>query len=129
MCIAVPIIVFRYTKKHSVTGRIDNGKAAAKLCLFLLTGTLMNSTVTIITSALTYFSGSGTAAPIYLAFVIGVLSLYPSSILIIIFLKPVQDKLKAFMKSINRSLRDHHSAVTGTSSVNTSSSVQYHRYT
>ena len=135
VCIAVPIIVFRYTKKHSITGGIDYGKAAAKLCLFLLTGTLMNSTVTIITSALTYFSGSGTAAPIYLAFVIGLLSLYPSSILIIIFLKPVQDKMKAFMKSINRSLRDHRSSVTGMSfkktipSVNTSSCVQYHRYT
>ena len=129
VCIAVPIMVYRYTKKHSITGGIDFGKAAAKLCLFLLTGTLMNSTVTIITSVLTYFSGSGTAAPIYLDFVIGLLSLYPSSILIIIFLKPVQDKLKAFIKSINRSLRDHHSSVTGMSSekaissVNTSSNV------
>ena len=83
----------------------------------------MNSTVTIVTSVLTYFSGSGTAAPIYLVYVIGVLSLYPSSILIIIFLKPVQDKLKAFIKSINRSLRDHHSSVTGMSSEKTTSSV------
>ena len=130
VCIAVPIIVFRYTKKHSVTGGIDYGKAAAKLCIFLLTGTLMNSTVTIVTSVLTYFSGSGTAALIiYLVYVIGVLSLYPSSILIIIFLKPVQDKLKAFIKTITRSLRDHHPSVTGTlpektiSSVNTSSYV------
>ena len=129
VCIAMPIIVFRYTKKHSVTGRIDNGKAAAKLCLFLLTGTLMNSTVTIIASVLAYFSGSGTAAPIYLVYVIGLLSLYPSSILIIIFLKPVQDKLKAFIKTITRSFRDHHPSVTGTlpektiSSVNTSSNV------
>ena len=137
VCIAVPIMVFHYTKKHSVTGGIDYGKAAAKLCLFLLTGTLMNSTVTIVIAVLAYFSsGSGTAALIiYLVYVIIVLSLYPSSILIIIFLKPVQDKLKAFIKSINRSLRDHHSAVTGMSSekaipsVNTSSSVQYHRYT
>ena len=123
VCIAVPIMVFCYTKKHSVTGGIDYGKAAAKLSLFLLTGTLMYSTVTIVTSVLTYFSGSGTAAPIYLAFVLGVLSLYPTSILIIIFLKPVQDKLKAFMKSINRSLRDHHSSVTGMSSEKTTSSV------
>ena len=130
VCIAVPIIVFRYTKKHSVTGGIDYGKDAAKLCIFLLTGTLMNSTVTIVTSVLTYFSGSGTAALIiYLVYVIGVLSLYPLSILIIIFLKPVQDKLKAFIKTITRSLRDHHPSVTGTlpektiSSVNTSSYV------
>ena len=131
VCIAVPIMVFRYTKKHSITGGIDYGKAVAKLCLFLLTGTLMNSTVTIVTGVLAYFSsGSGTAVLIiYLFFVIGLLSLYPSSILIIIFLKPVQDKLKAFIKTITRSLRDHHSAVTGTSSekaipsVNTSSNV------
>ena len=130
VCIAVPIIVYRYTKKHSIRGGIDYGKAAAKLCLFLLTGTLMNSTVLIVTCVLAYFSGSGTATQyIYLVFVIGLLSLYPSSILIIIFLKPVQDKLKAFIKSINRSLRNHHSSVTGTSSekaissVNTSSNV------
>ena len=131
VCIAVPIMVFCYTKKHSITGGIDYGKAVAKLCLFLLTGTLMNSTVIIITSVLAYFSsGSGTAVLIiYLFFVIGLLSLYPSSILIIIFLKPVQDKLKAFIKTITRSLRDHHPSVTGTSSekaissVNTSSNV------
>ena len=131
VCIAVPIMVFCYTKKHSVTGGIEYGKAAAKLCLFLLTGTLMNSTVTIVLAVLAYFSsGSGTAALIiYLVYVIGVLSLYPSSILIIIFLKPVQGKLKAFIKSINRSVRDHHSSVTGTlpektiSSVNISSNV------
>ena len=124
-------MVFCYTKKHSITEGIDYGKAVAKLCLFLLTGTLMNSTVIIITSVLAYFSsGSGTAVLIiYLFFVIGLLSLYPSSILIIIFLKPVQDKLKAFIKTITRSLRDHHPSVTGTSSekaissVNTSSNV------
>ena len=102
VCIAVPIMVFCYTKKHSITGGIDYGKAAAKLCLFLLTGTLMNSTVTIVTSVLVYFSiGSGTATLyIYLVYVIGELSLYPSSILIIIFLKPVQDKLKAFISPL-----------------------------
>ena len=63
VCIAMPILVFRYTKKHSITGSIDYGKAAAKLCLFLLTGVLMNSTVTIVTNVLAFFSsGSGTAA-------------------------------------------------------------------
>ena len=78
----------------------------------------MNSTVTIVSGVLAYLSsGSGTAALIiYLVFVIGALSLYPTSILVIIFLKPVRDKLKAVIKSINRSLRDHHSSVTGTSS-------------
>ena len=102
VCIAVPIVVYRYTKKHSVTGGIDYGKAVAKLCLILLTGTLMNSTVTIVIAVLAYFSsGSGTAALIiYLVYVIGVLSLYPSSILIIIFLKPVQDKMKAFISPL-----------------------------
>ena len=105
VCIAVPIMVFCYAKKHSVTGGIDYGKAVAKLCLFLLTGTLMNSTVTIVTSVLVYLSSrSGTATLIiYLVTIIGVLSLFPTSILIIIFLKPVQHKLKAFIRSINRS--------------------------
>jgi len=66
----------------------------------------MNSTVTIVSGVLAYLSsGSGTAALIiYLVFVIGALSLYPTSILVIIFLRPVRDKLKAVIKS----LRDHH---------------------
>ena len=49
-------------------------------------------------------TGKQTAALyIYLVVVIGELSLYPTSILVIIFLKPVRNKLKAFIKSINRS--------------------------
>ena len=102
VCIAVPLIVLRYTKKHSMTGDINYGKAAAKLGLFLLTGTLIYSTVTIVSVVLLYFHylTRSTAAALILYFVsiIGSLSLYPTPILIIIFLKPVRDKLKNISK-------------------------------
>ena len=100
VCIAVPLIVLRYTKKHSMTGDINYGKAAAKLGLFLLTGTLIYSTVTIVSVVLVYFTTGSTAAAliIYFVSIIGSLSLYPTPILIIIFLKPVRDKLKNISK-------------------------------
>ena len=100
VCIAVPLIVLRYTKKHSMTGDINYGKAAAKLGLFLLTGTLIYSTVTIVSVVLVYFATRSSAAAlmIYFVYIIGSLSLYPTPILIIIFLKPVRDKLKNISK-------------------------------
>ena len=98
VCIAVSLIVFCYIKKHSITGDISCGKAVAKLGLFLLTGNLINSISSTVITILAYFtSGSGAVALIYCIYAIGLLSLYPTPILIIAFLKLVRDKLKAFL--------------------------------
>ena len=99
VCIAVSLIVFRYIKKHNITGDIDCSKAVVKLGIFLLSGSLINSTGSIVITILAYFTtGSGAVALIYCIYVIGLLSLYPTPILIIAFLKPVRDKLKTFLK-------------------------------
>ena len=98
VCIAVSLIVFCYIKKHSITGDISCGKAVVKLGMFLLTGNLINSTGSIVISILAYFTtGSGAVALIYCVYATGLLSLYPTPILIIAFLKPVRDKLKTFL--------------------------------
>ena len=99
VCIAVSLIVFRYLKKHSITGDINCSKTVVKLGLFLLTGNLVNSTGSIVISILAYFTTGSGAALIYCAYAIGMLSLYPTPILILAFLKPVRDKLKMFLKS------------------------------
>ena len=100
VCIAVPIVVFCYTKKHSITGDINYWKAAAKLGLFLLTGSLIYSTVSVTSTILVYFTTGSTADTliIYFVFITNLLSLYFAPFLIIIFLKPVRDKLNTFLK-------------------------------
>ena len=97
VCIVVPLIVLCYSKKHSATGSSDYGKAAAKLGLFMVAGSLMNSTGITITIALSYLPVRVDEI-IYFGIIMVVLSLYPTPILTIGFLKPVRYKLKTFLK-------------------------------
>ena len=106
VCITVSIIVFRYLKRHNITGDINCSKAVARLALFLVTGNLINSTSSTVTSIIAYFTaGSGAVPLIHCVFIIGLLSLYPTPILILAFLKPVRDKMKTFVKC--KYLRSH----------------------
>ena len=97
LCIVVPLIVLCYIKKHSATGNSDYGKAAAKLTMLLVTGSLINSLGIIVSSVVVYLS-VGVDVIIYIVYVTGVVSLYPTPIAINLFLKPVRDKLKSFLK-------------------------------
>ena len=101
VCTAVSIIVFCYLKRHNITGDINYNKIVTKLAMFLLTGNLINSTGSIVISILAYFTtGHGSVALIYFIYAIGLLSLYPTPILILSFLKPVRDNLKMILKCI-----------------------------
>ena len=93
--IAVPLIVLCYIKKHAVAGA-NYGRAVAKLGLFLVMGSFINSAGIIVISILVYLS-IGANELIYFVYVIALFSLYPTPILIIIFLKPVRDKMKRFL--------------------------------
>ena len=83
-CSVVSLIVLHYINKHSITGDTKNNKAVAKLSLFLLTGILINAVSWTVSSILTYFSAGGIEV-IYSTYAVGVLSLYPTPILIIVF--------------------------------------------
>lgn len=98
ICIVASLIVFRYLKGHNITGNINCGKAVAKLALFILTGSLINSISTIIITVLLHFTTESGVALSYIISAIGLLSLYPTPILILMFLKPVRNKLKALLK-------------------------------
>ena len=97
VCIAVPLIVLCYSKKHSATGSSDYGKAAAKLAMLLVTGSLIHS-LGIIASIVVVYLSVGVDATIYIVYITGVVSRYPTPIAINLFLKPVRDKLKTFLK-------------------------------
>lgn len=97
VCIVVPLVVLRYIKKHSITADNGYGKAVAKLGLFLVTGNLINAIGTMVISILVYVTSVGGAKVIYSIYVIVLLSLYPTPILIVAYLKPVRDQLKMFL--------------------------------
>ena len=94
VCLVVPCIVLRYIKKHSITAESDYNKPVAKLALFLVTGTSINSVAFITINVLV---SSGNTAGIYSGYIIGLVSLYPAPILIIAFLKPVRYRMKTLL--------------------------------
>ena len=95
VCLVVPCIVLRYIKKHSLTAESDYNKPVAKLALFLVTGTSINSVATITISVL--LVSFGNTAGIYSSYIIALVSLYPAPILIIAFLKPVRYRMKTLL--------------------------------
>jgi hypothetical protein len=92
VCISVviPIICFCYLKRESLTERSEYKKAMVKFALFLVIGNFINligQAITAITAL--YVKGS----EFYIAYSLVVISLVPTPILILIFLKAVRQKL------------------------------------
>ena len=97
VCVIVPLVVLCYLRKHAFVGNVDYGKAAAKLGLFLITGSLISSLGVIVNSVLLVLS-VGEEVVIFAVYLTIAFSLYPTPIVINLFLKPVRDKLKSFLK-------------------------------
>ena len=96
MCIAVPIICLCYIRCHT---NIDDNvykKAMAKLALFLMIGSLINILGQAVPGVISHFTQS---QAVYITYTLIVLSLLPTPIVILIYLKPVRDALKAAIKS------------------------------
>ena len=90
--IVVPILVLCYIKQNRVTEGSDYNKGITKFALFLVSGNLINLLGQAVVSAIVY-SSSGPG--LYLTYSIAVLSLLPTPILVVAFLKPVRDKMRA----------------------------------
>ena len=89
--ITVPIICICYIK-HTVTDQVQYWKGMAKFSLFLLLGNTINIVGQVIPGLLTWYY---TAAPgVYLAYSFPAVSLFPTPIIIIAYLKPVQEQVK-----------------------------------
>ena len=89
--IVVPILVLCYIRRNCVTQSNDYNKGIAKFALFLVSGNLINLIGQAVVSAIVY---SSDAPAVYLSYGIGMLSLLPAPILVVIFLKPVREKMR-----------------------------------
>ena len=89
--IAVPIVCLCYIKKNVVTEEAHYRKGIAKFSLFLVLGAAINIAGQLIPGVVALNS----AAPgVYLSYGIGAASLLPTPIIIIAYLKPVQEQVK-----------------------------------
>ena len=89
--IAVPIICLCYIKKNIVTEDTHYRKGMAKFSLFLVLGGVINMAGQLIPGAITYYAE---APGLYLAYGFASVSLLPTPIIIIAYLKPVQEQAK-----------------------------------
>ena len=86
----VPSVCLCYIKRHSITEGVDYKRAMAKFALFLVAGNLINLLGQTVPGIIAYFAD---AAGVYATYTLSVVSLLPTPILVIIFLKPVRTKL------------------------------------
>ena len=93
VCIVIPVYCLHYTRKHSITGDTGYTKAITRLALFLVTGNVVNLAGTLLITVAAYFSA--TSVSVYILYGFGVISLLPTPIVIIMFLKSVQNQMKA----------------------------------
>ena len=90
--IVVPILVLCYIRRNRVTQSNDYNKGIAKFALFLVSGNLINLFGQAVVTAIVY---SSDAPAVYLSYGIGMLSLLPAPVFVVIFLKPVREKMRA----------------------------------
>lgn len=110
LCISLPIAALRHLKRKGLVGFVDPTtfkKAATKLAIFLIVGSIMNifwiffpGVAVMISSFFPVPDPTSDKVDlagivtIYFSFPIITLSLFPPSLIIVSFLKPVQQKLK-----------------------------------
>ena len=106
VCFCISLATLCYIKRHTITEGAQYKKAMAKFAAFLITGNVMNAlglvVPTIITVTLTDVVG------VYVTYTIFVLSLIPTPILIIMYLKPVRKQMAHLL--CKKCLKDKDSA-------------------
>ena len=91
--IVVPILVLCYIRRNRITQSNNYNKRIAKFALFLVSGNLINLFGQAVVAAIVY---SSDAPAVYISYGIAMLSLLPSPILVVIFLKPILKARKVF---------------------------------
>ena len=92
--IVVPILVLCYIRRNRVTQSNDYNKGIAKFALFLVSGNLINLFGQAVVAAIVY---SSDAPAVYLSYGIAMISLLPAPVFVVIFLKPVREKMRAVL--------------------------------
>ena len=89
--IIVPIVCLCYIRRNIVTEGTQYRKGMAKFSLFLMMGGAINIIGQVLPGLLTYYSE---APGVYLSYGSAVISLLPTPIIIMAYLKPVREKLQ-----------------------------------
>ena len=92
--IVVPILVLCFIKRNRVSEGSDYNVRLAKFALFLLSGSFSNFLGHTVVSVIVYYSD---AKAVYMAFAIASLSLLPTPLLIIAYLKQVRQRMRAML--------------------------------
>ena len=85
--IVVPIVVLCYVRRNTITEGSSYNKGIAKFALFLVTGNLINLVSQVVMAIFVYVSEP---PGVYLSYSVILISLIPTPIMILIFLKPVR---------------------------------------
>ena len=85
--IVVPIVVLCYVRRNTITEESSYNKGIAKFALFLVAGNLINLVGQAVVALIVYVSEP---PGVYLSYSAGMLSLIPTPVMILIFLKPVR---------------------------------------
>ena len=93
--VVTPVYCLHYITKHSISGDTEYKKAISRLALFLITGNAVNLAGNLLISVCAFISYASVS--VYLLYGFGVLSLFSAPIFIIMFLKVVQDQIKAII--------------------------------
>ena len=88
--IVVPIVVLCYVRRNTMTEGSSYNKGIAKFALFLVAGNLLNLVGQAVVALLVYVSE---APGVYLSYSAGLISLIPTPIMILIFIKPVRTEV------------------------------------
>ena len=93
--VVITVYCLHYIKKHNISGDTEYKKAITRLALFLITGIAVGLAGNLLIYLCATFSSASVS--VYLLYGVGVLSLIPTPIFIIMFLKVVQDQMKAII--------------------------------
>ena len=94
--IVVPIVVLCYVKRNTMTEGTSYNKGIARFALFLVAGNLINIVGQGIT-VIVFFTRPSANASIYVNYSVAVLSLIPSPILTMLYLKAVRKQFKLML--------------------------------
>ena len=87
ICIVVPIVVLCYVRRNTIAEGSSYNKGIARFTLFLVAGNLMNIIGQAVVALIVYVSEP---PGVYLSYLAGLISLIPTPIMILIFMKPVR---------------------------------------
>ena len=106
--IVIPIVVLCYVRRNTIAEGSSYNKGIAKFALFLVAGNLINLVGQAVVALIVYISEP---SGVYLSYSAGLISLIPTPIMILIFMKPVRAEVAKLVCRIRNFHIPHFSRV------------------